>query len=1406
MKYLYTALLLLVANSMFAQGPTIPKMGTEITKAIPPSPDAAALGKFGRTPVSYFTGVPNISIPLYTIKSGDLSLPVSIAYHAGGLKVEEQASSVGLGWALNAGGAITRTVRGLPDEADRGYMDPAKYVNYVKVGLSQTANATYRNNAGIMLNKFADGTYDGEADLFSFNFGGYSGQFSYNAANDSLMLSPQQNIKFTYPYTPGNHITSFVATTPDGVQYYFGSDSGGDAIEYAQRNATQKIYNTSWMLKKIVSPAGHEINFTYKAEAYTQFQPGGEKYKLLTGTGLPLGGVGQPLREDSDAGSSTGMHNMKLTGITFENGSLQVYANVGRKDLNPSGLAGKPTMVDTLAISTAGFSKLYKFFYTNKADMRLRLDSLVGQLEPIAGTSNFKKEKYSFGYNPDMGISAGMAYNQDWWGYYNATNQTTLVPREPDPYGGGSMLPGAERKPDVSAMAMGMLTSITYPTKGYTKFYFETHQTPDHDFGADSYLPDPQVTAFSNDNQSLYYNYDANNGNPTHLMHVYSETNTFPQMAVHLTAYGLSTGNNPPPQPNNFVVARLYGRDAQGNYTNYLYNITNADTTIMLPQGYYQIRLIDNKQQTNPDNPGFIRYSIAATWANHLLMPGQTGPVAHNASGLRIAKIEDYDGLSTAPYNVRSYRYVMSNNTSSGFLNYQPKYSHELTVNSGDEHNVIASTYYVRSASSSYPMATQQGAVVGYYRVEELLNNNGSTGKEVYEYEIGGQGVNGDGFPFAPPTTMDWHNGLMSRQTSYRYLGSGAFALTKDKRNVYANMKFRSSTSIKTGFNPYPTNYADVVNYYEGGPPSAGSAGTLKLQYYTNATDYRYLASDTTWVYDLNDATKMVKTWNTYQIDTSYFQLKQLQSVNSKNEKVTQSVTYPYDYDSFGSPTGSLAGVLYLKGNHIHSYPIEEVTKKSDLNGANERTVNAVLTTYKVNRPFRDSVYVLRIAAPVTDFVASSPGANNILKDGRYQPEVSFDIYDFYGNIRQERKVDDAGRSYIWGYANTKAPGNNTYPIAEVLNADTVSIAYTHFESYKTNGLGSWVYGTAGASVDATAPMGAKCFTVSNSNTLVKSGLTAASNYTVSFWYKTGAAITVTGGTATLAATGNPKDGWVYKEYNVTGATTVTIGGTGLIDEVRLYPANAQMSTYTYQPLVGLTAKCDVKSSITYFIYDAVGRLVQVQDQNRKIVKDYKYNYVNTDAVWVDVSPAVAACVVDINGDNTGEQQKKQVDTNPFSATYNTNRWLSLGQVPASCASTVPTTLYVKMVLASTYTSGSDTYNTYRFDVYRDAACTVAYLVLADLTVNYKVTVTTRTNGAITGTLVCNRSMIIPSGQSTVNSDAIDVTGCITCAGAGGFLNDSAPGGGQTGGPGSGTITCSAVVAFMAGTGYTPKY
>ena len=83
-----------------------------------PSPDVASLGMFGNTPVGYFTGTPDISVPLYQLQiSKSLALPISADYHPGNVKPHNPPTTLGIGWVLNCGGYISRKVKGICDES-----------------------------------------------------------------------------------------------------------------------------------------------------------------------------------------------------------------------------------------------------------------------------------------------------------------------------------------------------------------------------------------------------------------------------------------------------------------------------------------------------------------------------------------------------------------------------------------------------------------------------------------------------------------------------------------------------------------------------------------------------------------------------------------------------------------------------------------------------------------------------------------------------------------------------------------------------------------------------------------------------------------------------------------------------------------------------------------------------------------------------------------------------------------------------------------------------------------------------------------------------------------------------------------------------------------------------------------
>ena len=76
------------------------------------TPEASAFKKYGEESVNEYTGTADISVPLYTIKSKNIEIPLVLRYDASGIKVEQEASWVGLGWNLMVGGCINYVCAG----------------------------------------------------------------------------------------------------------------------------------------------------------------------------------------------------------------------------------------------------------------------------------------------------------------------------------------------------------------------------------------------------------------------------------------------------------------------------------------------------------------------------------------------------------------------------------------------------------------------------------------------------------------------------------------------------------------------------------------------------------------------------------------------------------------------------------------------------------------------------------------------------------------------------------------------------------------------------------------------------------------------------------------------------------------------------------------------------------------------------------------------------------------------------------------------------------------------------------------------------------------------------------------------------------------------------------------------
>ncbi len=187
--------------------------------------------------------------------------------------------------------------------------------------------------------------------------------------------------------------------------------------------------------------------------------------------------------------------------------------------------------------------------------------------------------------------------------------------------------------------------------------------------------------------------------------------------------------------------------------------------------------------------------------------------------------------------------------------------------------------------------------------------------------------------------------------------------------------------------------------------------------------------------------------------------------------------------------------------------------------------------------------------------------------------------------------------SYLWGYLQT-------LPIAQCTNADITQIAYSSFEP---DAIGNWngiIIGNISGSYSLT---GNKSYSQTGFSLSKTRGMTAGSGYFVSYWTRNTSAYSVTGTQSGYPKKGRSVNGWTYYEHLVFGVTTITVSGSGYIDELRAYPKTAQISTFTYDSLKGKTSECDANNIITYYEYDVFQRLTLVRDMDRNIIRKICY-------------------------------------------------------------------------------------------------------------------------------------------------------------------------------------------------------
>ncbi|MGH2667479.1 hypothetical protein [Flavobacterium sp.] len=1144
----YSIVLLLCLQGIVAFGQD-PEIKTDLPTIIPPSPTVAALMKFEEVPVSNYTGVPDISIPLFSTatRSKDINLDLSLKYHAG-VGANDVAGDVGLGWSLFIGGTISRTVRGLPDEElvlDSG--NPGK-VGLYHTSLQNHTNYYYQykvNPPLFVSNNLFEGNkyiwdiieskkYDTEHDLWQFNFMGQSGRFYIEKDINTNLLKivplDDYRIKIINHYTTvgiNNFMpASFTIYDEKGYRYEF------DVIETTKNStavnnvfvlttassiSTEKEFRSAFHLSKIFdnndnllvdyifNPTNEFIecsqNSSYTANDYSEQTT----YANLDGYQLM---AKFNCFQEFEPIQSTVTNYSKTTVKKIQTINVQGISKIdigylqGRMDTNIA-LPNKAIYMNEMTIKTWSGETIKKYHFNYDYSLVIENRMILKEVSEL-NQNNAVKGSHKFYYKTNDNL-ANQIIGKDYWGYFN------LIPTC------SSMGVHFSNEPSPSFGTTDLLQKIKYPTGGSAIFNFEANRY--------SYVGNQALINFEEnpDNlQETFYNPTPgtfNSGNSLYSIPVATKIRKVlftPSIVVEDIANSVDTFLLQKFENGNWKgIASLHCSGSNQNccipYTleaNIQYRIFRSFTsTDTVPNATLGIQYFEQAA-----NPKMFLYGGGNRIKQIGYFDTDVPQVYYDDPSLW----SQYTSRKEKKYN---YSWPDNANKSSGSLTFlKPlfKYQNSTKMYTSCQEPPYFSTldfngtvYFTTQTNfNNLNFCKTQGSDVGYKHVFVSETGNGSS---VFEYtspiDFPEEFTFTDTPPFLPTKNLDYKRGLLVKETiknetdklqetTYSYDFTG-YETTYGIRFYKPNgLGFKGSF-----FNSYES-YLDHLENPVGPVYIPGRSGT-HFNNFNDSNLYGYPA-DYSQIYSLTQAygwAKLTtKTTKNYMYNSStpiVVQTNETFTYNTLNKKIASQTS-----------TNSKGEILksdysYHTGNSVYSQNrISEIEKVESYRGS------ALLSTSKIN-------YSTAWTGNVS-YLPQSVAASK--KSQTLETQFKYNSYDEFGNPLEVQQENGTKIAYIWGY-------NKTQPIAKIENA-----AYADVQSY-----------------------------VSNLQSLSDTG---------------------------------------------TEANLLTA-----LSNLRAALPAAMVTTYTYKPLIGISTMTDPKGFKTTYEYDAFNRLFQVKNHTGKVLSKNEYNY-----------------------------------------------------------------------------------------------------------------------------------------------------------------------------------------------------
>ncbi|MDM1072412.1 hypothetical protein HX001_07910 [Empedobacter brevis] len=480
MKKLFILFILMNNYLLFSQGPTLIEPFKEDLSSVGLNynlapPEVTNFNKINFTEINLSVGKPLISIPLFTIKEGNIEYPITLSYDAGGIKVSQTASSVGLGWNIT-NTVISRNVIGGNDFNNYGHRktgnhdtDRQEIIDY-ELGYSKVGYFSKNENDLNLNDSYSEGQGVGDAiynldyfpDIYNLNSPLLNSSFYFKNLNTAIELHSNgnkitaQKLKYTNynlalqlrnPNSPFYDFNNFKIISNKGIEFSFNEFSVSQNITYNDWfpvyfvPANQRILPeiSSWYVSEIKDLASsHKLSFRYTtfftdtmngAPSFSESELKSMEADIITNFSFANTSLFQkyanecvykPLYSKTPHFTSNGSYNRSFSEkvireISFSSGTVNFLYSQKREDAY-----NKHALTDIIVKNFNGeIIKHFKFSYGYfNAEDCYNNPFNCKRLKLNSITENDIRT-YKFTYNESINLPGRNSSSIDFLGYYN---------------------------------------------------------------------------------------------------------------------------------------------------------------------------------------------------------------------------------------------------------------------------------------------------------------------------------------------------------------------------------------------------------------------------------------------------------------------------------------------------------------------------------------------------------------------------------------------------------------------------------------------------------------------------------------------------------------------------------------------------------------------------------------------------------------------------------------------------------------------------------------------------------------------------------------------------------------------------------------------------------------------------